>query len=283
MGTPFFFPFNRHLSILYLAILCSVTNISHAEPVNHATLAMGIFPHLPPREIEQIFSPMAADIGEAVNATVSLRTSTTYTKFMNNLDQQDFDIAFVQPFDYVHIADKYGYLPLATRTEKLSAILVTKDESPIKNISDLAGKQVSLPPKVSAVSHLLKSHFVKNGLVPGKDVSLSHYRSHVSCMQQLLIGKADACGTAKPAMRFFEHRMSVKLKIVGESMKIPHTLFVIHPRIAAPQREQIQQRILNWSNTDKGKAILARGRLQPFVPINDSDYNVVRELRKDSL
>ena len=45
-------------------------------------------------------------------------------QFMEKLDAEVFDVAFVQPFDYVRIADRYGYRPLATRTEMLEAILV---------------------------------------------------------------------------------------------------------------------------------------------------------------
>ncbi|MDH5777483.1 MAG: phosphate/phosphite/phosphonate ABC transporter substrate-binding protein [Gammaproteobacteria bacterium] len=241
---------------------------------------MGVFPHLPPRDLEKVFSPMAADLGKVLGHRLLLRSNTTYSKFMENLDKEVFDIAFVQPFDYVRIADKYGYIPLATRTEMLSAILVTKDDSPMNSIKDLKGKKIALPPKVSAVSKLMESHLRKNGLIPGKDVTLSYHRSHVSCMQQIMIGEADTCTTAAPAMRFFQHKMNVKLKIIASSQKIPHTLFAIHPRIPKAERERVRKRILGWSKTDEGKALLKRGKLKPFRKVSDSDYDIVRKLAK---
>ena len=263
-----------------LVVMLFGSMIVNSQAASKNEYVMGVFPHLPPRELEKVFSPMAADISKAIGKPVIFRTSSTYKKFMQELDKQVFDIAFVQPFDYIRIADKYGYRPLATRQETLAAIIVTKQDSPLKSIKDLTNKTISLPPKVAAVSHLIKDYLGHNNYTNGKNITVSHHRSHVSCMQQVLIGSADACGTAAPALRFFQHKMKVSLKIIAKSKSIPHTLFSIHPRIPKPERDIILQRILSWGKTAEGKKILARGRLKPLRPIKDSDYNIVRKMSR---
>jgi phosphonate transport system substrate-binding protein len=249
-----------------------------AEPGIKSDYIMGVFPHLPPRELEKVFSPIADDLGKAIERKVVLRTSTTYERFSDNLDAQVYDIAFVQPFDYVRAADHYGYVPLATRTQKLATIIVVKQDSTFTGLKDFRGKRIALPPVNAAVSHLIRAHLREHGLEPGKDVQLSHHRSHVSCMQQVLIGEAAACGTAAPARRFFEHKMGVNLRVVDTTSAIPHTLFTIHPRVPARDRELIKQRILSWADSEAGREMLARGRLKPFVAVNDSEYNIVRAM-----
>src|SRR5210317_420650 len=87
---------------------------------------MGVFPYLAPRELEQMYAPIAAEFSSTTNKNVLFMTSSTYETFMGNLDKQMYDIVFVQPFDYVAIADKYGYRPLATRNKPLPAIIVVK-------------------------------------------------------------------------------------------------------------------------------------------------------------
>ncbi len=186
----------------------------------------------------------------------------------------------MQPFDYVRVADTFGYRPLATRTEKLAAIVVVKQGSPIKGVADLKGKRIALPPQTAAVTLLLRGHLRANGINPDKDVRLSHHRSHVSCMQKVVIGEADACGTAAPALRFFQEKMKTELIIVTRSREIPHTLFAIHPRVPKKDRDAIQARILGWGESKEGQEILARGQLKPFVPIKDADYDVVREMAR---
>ncbi|BAU47539.1 phosphate ABC transporter [Sulfurifustis variabilis] len=241
---------------------------------------LGVFPHLPPRDLEKVFAPMAKDLGARVGRRIALSSNTTYERFSENVDKEKFDIAFMQPFDYVRAADKFGYRPLATRTEKLSALVVVKQDSPLESIADLKGKRIGLPPETAAVSVLLANHLRTHGLKPGVDVTLSHHRSHVSCMQKVMIGEADACGTAAPAVRFFQSKMHVELKVVGRTREIPHTLFAIHPRVPERDREILRQRILSWGETEEGKALLARGELTPFVAVSDADYDVVRELAR---
>jgi phosphonate transport system substrate-binding protein len=241
-------------------------------------LTLGVFPHLPPRELEKVYAPIAALLSEALGRKVQFRSSSSYQKFMKKLDQQAFDIVMVQPFDYVRIADKFGYVPIAARDEALSAIVVVPMDSALTNLESLKGKKVALPPSVAAVSLLLKAALKEKGMQAG-DVQISHYRSHISCMQQVVIGAVDACGTAAPALRFFADKMDTKLKIIAETRKIPHTLFAAHPKISAGEREKILQTLKAMSATENGRRLLQRGKLKPFIPVTDQAYDVVRNFQ----
>jgi len=273
----------RHLfrQVLLLAtVLSLVLPTLSAADNSERVYSLGVFPHLPPRDLEKVFAPMAADLAQVLGVRVQLHSSTTYQKFSERLDGEQFDIAFVQPFDYIRVADQHGYLPLATRTEKLATIVVTSVDSPLNSIQDLRNKRVALPPRTAAVSQLLRGYLKSQGIDPDRDIKLSYHRSHVSCMQQVLIGEAVACGTAAPARRFFQSKFKIPLKVIGKSREIPHTLWVVHKRLPAEVRNKIRTRILGWSNTREGQALLERGKLMPFVAITDKDYDVVRKLAR---
>ena len=249
---------------------------------NGTAYSLGVFPHLPPRDLEKVFAPLAGDLGKAVNKKVMLGSSATFDKFAANLDEEEYDIAFVQPFDYVRAADEHGYLPLATRKEKLSAIIVTGENSPVKSVADLRGKKLALPPSSSAVSRLLRAYLRNHGIDPDRDIELIHYRTHFSCMQQVIIGEVMACGTAPPTRHYFESKYNVTLPIIAETRGIPHALWIIHKRVPLKDREIILQRILSWGKTKEGKRMLADGRLAPYVPVTDAAYNIVRKLAKQA-
>jgi phosphonate transport system substrate-binding protein len=261
-------------------ILALASFAAHAETAPQKAYVLGVFPHLPPRELEKVFAPIAADLSKAVGRTVLFRSSSTYVKFMGNLDNEDYDIVFVQPFDYVVAADRHGYIPLATRDEPLETLVVVQKGSPITKLEDLRGKKIALPPKVAAVSYLLRAHLQKKGIKPGRDVSLSYHRSHVSCMQQVIIGAADACATAAPALRFFANKMKVEMVIIDRTTSIPHTLFAVHPRVPKADRDRLLQTILSWGQSKQGRQLLQRGRLKPFIRVTDEDYDIVRESSK---
>lgn len=268
--------------ILFIALftVCTPVIASSVEPMSVQTknYVFGVFPHLPPRELEKVYAPIAAALGEALGQRVEFRSSSSYERFMENLDQEEYDIVFAQPFDYIKAADDHGYLPLATRDEPLATIVVVQKGSPLKGLEDLRGKKIAMPPKVAAVSYLFRAYLEKNGIYPGKDVKLSYHRSHVSCMQQVIISAADACATAAPALRFFTHKMNVDLNIIAQTPSIPHTLFAVHPRIKEADRKKLLSTILSWKDSKSGQELLKRGKLKPFIQVKDSDYDIVREL-----
>ena len=113
------------LLLLAQPLLCT------AKPTADASLLLGVFPHFPPRTLEKIYAPIAADMSKHLGTTVKLRTSTSFKKFSEKLRREEFDIVFLHPFDYVDVADKYGYIPLAARDEPLSTILVVPENSTI--------------------------------------------------------------------------------------------------------------------------------------------------------
>ena len=100
------------LLILSNNIFAKLDNTGSTSTVSSG-YTLGVFPYLAPRELEKMYAPIAADYSRALNENVQFMTSSTYKVFMKNVDSQQYDIVFVQPFDYVAIADKYGYVPLA--------------------------------------------------------------------------------------------------------------------------------------------------------------------------
>lgn len=238
----------------------------------------GAFPYLPPRELEKVFAPVAADFKLTLDRDIQFMSKTTYESFSRTLvEDQTYDIAFVQPFDYVNAAGRSGYIPLAARPEKLYALIVTTNDSPIRSIVDLKGKRISLPPKDAAISRLIRAYLKKQGLVPGKNIELVYVRSHTSCLQHVLIGLADACGTAPTAMYRLKNTLSVQLRGIAETDAIPPALFVVHSRVPEPDRKLILKAILAWPKTLEGFEIQLNG----FAPISDSDYDVVRKFPAD--
>ena len=273
----------RLLQSMYVVLISSLLLSGWTTPANAENskdaYEMGVFPFLSAREVEKIFAPMAAAFSKVLGKPVIFKTASSYLNFMERLGNQQYDIAFVQPFDYINAADRNGYRPLASRDELLTAIVVTKDVTQL-DINDLKGKVISLPPKVAAVSILVKRYLMEHGYEPGVDVKLQHFGTHVSCMQQVLIGKADGCGTAFASSRFFNKKMKANLQVAFETPGIPHTLFIAHPNVPQQEKDKLTELILSWSSTEAGKEILRRGRMKPFRRILDEEYDIVREIAK---
>ena len=265
-------------------ILLSLTLLATAPLATAAgePLQMGVFPYLPPAKLQELFDPIAADFEKLLGRKVTLSSRNEYDTFTSALHQQEFDIALIHPFDYPVAHDRHGYLPVARRKDELRGLILVNADSPLKTLRDLKGKTVANPPREAAVSYLTSLALKDAGINPDKEVRRDFGKSHFSCMQKLLIGEADACGTARQALLHFEKekQMTAKFRVLNETQPVSHSLFVVHRRVAEKERAALQARILDWPNTDAGRRIIDAGQFIPFIAASDADYASVRKIQK---
>ena len=269
----------KTLKQLFALLLLSVTFSTQAAD---APLQMGVFPYLPQSKLQELFEPIAADFEKLFGKKVTLSSRSEYDTFTEALKRQEFDIALIHPFDYPEAHDRHGYLPVARRKEELKGLILVNADSPLKTLQELKGKTIANPPREAAVSYLTSIALMEAGIDPNKGVRRDYGKSHFSCMQKLLIGEADACGTAHQALLHFEKekQMTSKFRVLHETAPVSHSVFVVHKRMSKKDRDALQARILNWPNTPEGKKIIDAGQFIPFVAATDKDYASVRKIMK---
>lgn len=241
----------------------------------------GVFPHMPLKKLHSVFSTVTDDIQKELDRPVVLMTKPYYKQYKDELNRGLYDFAFIQPLDYVEANQLQGYIPLARRAEDLTAILVVQKASNYESIADIKDKVIASAPAEAAVTQMMMSCLKNKGYRVLDEFTLSYSKNHFICMQKLVDGQAAACITAPRAMDFFNQEKGVdSFKVLFETQSLPHSLFVVHPRVPQKTREIVRQRVLNWSGNEKGRSMLKKGRLLNFVTATDSDYDVVREFLK---
>jgi len=266
---------------LALLLLCRAPSL--AAVGSDDSLIFGVFPYLPTKRMEQIYSPLAARFGELTGRPVTLRSRPDFSRFREQVRQQAYDIIFIQPFDYVRAAANSGYIPLArwVASDKpddlgnLRAIIVTRADSGVDSLDDLDGQAVAVPHPEAAVSLLgrsaLAEHHVKTTLhVAG---------NHLACLQQMQVKRVAACITAQPPVKLFEKKHGVRLKQVYKTRMIPSSLFAVHKRVPAEQRALLEKELLSWRTSNPvQKTYLSNGAWTRLYPAADKDYDIVRTI-----
>lgn len=277
---------NRLSLLLPALLLCQlIATGAAAAPATgpRHEYVMGVFPFIPAASIEGIFAPLAAEISRAIGRPVKLQTAPSFERFMSELSQQTYQLAFVQPFDYVEIARPRGYLPLAARNDKLSSHLVVREDSPVKTIGDLKGKTLGMPPRSAAVSVMNQVAIKQAGLKPDTDVKFVYLASHQACLQQLLIGTVHACGVSPPGVRLVEHQMKTRFRLIHATPTIPSPLFVVHKDLPRKEQEQIRAVLLSTGleGVDPALRTTFLGDVaKPFRSATDRDYDTIRSYLK---
>lgn len=266
----------RPLAMLLLVcgVLCSSGSVLAAGSSNHYNF--GVFPFMPMPALIKYYNSVSSDFTRFVRKRVIAQSRPTFKLFSQEIEDETYDIIFIQPFDYPK-AHEHHYVPLARRADNLDAIVVTKIDSNIKSIADLAGKTLANPPLESAITNVIKKELMKAGL-DGKDViDMIYTGNHFACMQMVLVGKADACSTTTPVLVHWENTQlkKKKLHVIHRADAVPHTLYMAHERVPRHDQELFKKAILSWDKRPEGKSILKIFNVKSFVEAKDADYDVI--------
>jgi len=266
----------RSAKYIFIVLCLGWHGVSYSD--DSAPLLFGVFPFFPPAQLEDLFVPVAIDLSQTIGRPVQFRTRPSFAEFDEETVKQTYDLVYVQPFAYARLAHQSGYEAVARRSTPLSAVFITREDSPIKTIGDLRGKILATPPTSAAVTLLGLQLLMENQLQPGVDIKLDNRNSHFSCLRRIMIGKADACVTTSQPLRIFQKKSGAQFRTIAETKAIPATTFAIHRRVAPALRDKLVQRILGWQHNEEGKRILKKLHHIYYLPSRDSDYDPVRKI-----
>ena len=259
--------------LCFVGVQAPISAADNQEPAFKPAYRLGVFPYLPALTIDRLYGPLAESMSLQLNRLVRLRTKSTFENFADAIASESYDILFVHPFFFIDAVDNFGYEPLARLERPLNAVLVAASNSETRALTHHQGQTIGLPPKLAAVSKLIKSALVEEGLRPGLDIGIRHFRNKASCLQATMSGAVSACGVPEFILSepdIVEHR---SLQIVYEAPPVNHFAFAVHSRVPAEERHLLQQLILSLGD---GR-IDGFGAKERFVLIHDKDYASIRE------
>ena len=128
----------------------------------------------------------------------------------------------------------------------LTAILTVRDDSPAASLHDLVGGTIGLPPKLAAVSALVRAALIDAKLRPGLDVGIRHFRNKASCLQAVLTGAVNTCGLPAFVLSQVDHFGEHPLRTVFKTPPVNHFAFAVHQRVPEEERQKLQDLLLSW-------------------------------------
>ena len=266
---------SRRDCLLQLA-LAACAALAPASVPAQAPLTLGIVPYFSPSRLEEIYAPAAAELAGALGREVAFRTATSWDKFYAQLKAQAHDIVLVHALFYVPAADEFGYLPLVRMREPFTAVVVVPEASPIRSVDDLRQQVIATPPNYLPAVHLGKKALRDRGLARGRNVTFTESRTVDACLQEALIGSAQACIAPHFAASAFQAATGARMRVLLESPELPSPVFMVHKRVPAALRERLRAALLTWNHTPSGQAVLKSINTRSLVPASDRDYDVVR-------
>lgn len=212
------------------------------------------------------YKPLLDLLTKELKRPITVKNISRYSEFEKGLSEKMYALAFIHPAHVGLKAVKTGnYEGLATAkgfTEYRAQVMVSKD-SPLNSLQDLRGKKVGVPSlesitTVMFTANLRELHFAQ----PDKLLTPTRYQEAVPFM--IDNGFVDAGITASTAVA--DAWTSKGGRIIGATKPIPVKQFIASKDLNEAERKKVQALLLGLSDTESGKAALAKIGMTGFLP-----------------
>jgi len=264
-------------TFLYILALLSGSFVS-ISPVYCASLVFGVAPYKKPSELYVIYRPLIEHISKSIGKEVDFIVGKSNLDIIEKYKTKEIDFGYLDPVTYVRAHRAAGVLPMLSVTaaddDYLHSVIVVRDTSPVRNLSQLKGQRFAFGDKNSTLTHYMPHYMLLMASLGLSD--LQNYQflggNDENIALNIINDNFDAGGISRFTAKNF---LEKGLRIVAESPEMPSGLFVSRN---------------SMSTTDKVKVIAALKSanltlLQHIIPEasvrterSDRDYDWVRSI-----
>lgn len=213
-------------------------------------------------------------------------------------ERGELDVTHTNSLVYVMMSEM-GLEPLAG--EKRGSLgfrsaggIAVKADSPIKELKDLKGKRMVFGPMLAPTGYLAQYELLLDaGIDP--EVDLDYYAipagayKHEKVVYGVWLGAYDAAAIPLLDLEIMESLNKVgkgDLRVIARSDAIPYCVFGVSSRVSAEVVSAVRSALMNLTADDtvafNGEvvSILKAAQVDGFVPLEDSDFDRVREMAR---
>jgi len=258
---------------------------SPASDLSH-TLGFGFDLRLSPKEDVEIYLPFLRYLEEQTGLRFSLDFSANYRDTVENLGKGRTAFAALGPVNCILATERYGAGCLvmgvnASGTPRYRAVIITRADSPIHRLEELAGRSFAFGDRFSTQGHVIPRKMLEDVGIKLSDLSGHLFAgSHANAARAVMTGAYDAAGLQDVLARRLAATGSVR--ILAVSKPYPSSLICYSRNVPREQTELVRQALLsfdpmgthsaglkNWDKTE-----MAYG----FTGVRPGDLEEIKEL-----
>ena len=264
-----------------VAVVAAAFAPAHAGP--GARYVVGVVPSFPPLTMHAAWSPFVERLSRETGFELTLKVYENMPDFEADFRAGRTDFIFANPVQAMQAHKAQGYIPLVRGNRKIASVLFVAGDSPVREVKDLAGKDIAFvgPKNICSVlmrQRLSQGEFEKLNFKPRMTGSASNV------LKSVQIGKADAGALLEGD---FNQQSAASgggfREILTTAPIAPHPLSA-HPRVPPAVREVVTEAVLRLAGESDGTGLLSAVRLAlPERADYDRDYRDLERIDLESL
>lgn len=256
------------------------------SPKEYKEYVFAIHPLHNPEKLFQIYAPLIDYLNSKTNGIIfRLEASRNYAEFEKKLYSRSFEFALPNPYQTL-MSLKYGYKVIAKMGDdhKFTGIILVRNDSGIKNISDLKGKKVSYPSETALAACIMPQYFFyQHGLNINKDIENIYVGSQESSIMNVYLGDVSAGVTWPLPWETFQKEhpdISKDLTVKWETEPLLNNGVVARDDVPFEIVNNVENLLTNMHTTSEGKKILSHIPLSRFELAENKNYKVIDDFLK---
>ena len=265
--------------VLFLFTLCFTLTLQGTSQAEK-NYVFGVHPFKNPAKLMKMFTPLREYLGNELGAKVTFRSAKNYDAALQALLAGEIDISYMGPSLIAAASKEHpGKVRIAAAIlnagkPTFKGVIVARQDSPINNLKDLAGKKIAFGDRKSTLSCYVPAHMLMEAGI-FDSLSYEFVGSHDNVALGVLKKKFDA-GGLKPgvALKYVDKG----LKIIAESDLIYEHVVVVGPSVDDATFKKIQNALLNVKDPKVYTSI--KKSVTGFAVVQPSDYDNLAALMK---
>lgn len=269
------------------ALTGAVSCLLAALPARAETYGFGVLSQRSAVLTAQYWNPILDYVKRKTGVELVLKLARTALESNEAIERGDYDFVYSNTIFQPKLL-KAGYqVILRPRDEAITGQIVTLEDSPIRTLKDLEGREVGFPSQAAFVGYAVPMDQL---LRQGVNVTPVFGGNQEGIMGQLKAGRVPAAGVNNQVMKAFASREGVKYRVLWESAHFHNLPIAVHPRVPKVVAQAVKTAIDGMENDAEGTAILAAtaqlvGQKPPFGFRESSpeDYRSYTDFYKHTL
>lgn len=253
-----------------------------AADADPKTMKVALLPDENASELIKRNQPLKEHLEKQLGKPVQLIVTTDYSSMIEAMRFGRIDLAYFGPLSYVLAKTKSNIEPFAAMVSDgkptYRSVVIANAGAGIASLKDVKGKKVAYGDRASTSSHLIpKTMLAQAGVKADVDYQQHFVGTHDAVAVNVANGNADAGGLSEKIWQYVIDRKLVdpaRVKVLGYSPEYPQYPWAMRSDLKPELKAKVRAAFLDL----KDPAVLKNFKAEGFAPIQDADYDVIREM-----
>lgn len=257
---------------------------AEARDANPDTLKVALLPDENAGTVIRQNKPLQDYLEDKLGKKIELVVTTDYSSMIEAMRFGRIDLAYFGPLSYILAKSKSDITPIVALVKGggqfYHSVAIANADSGIESLEDIDGIDFAFGDPASTSSHLMPRYMLQQaGKEAGRDYRARHLGAHDAVAVAVQNGTAPAGGLSQAIFDRLVQQGTIdesKVTVLQVSQKIPQYPWTAREGLAPELVDKVRQAFLELDDPE----VLGPFKADGFAEIEDSDYDVLRDLAK---